>query len=172
MLVKDIYPGTGSSFPENFTNINGILYFTAKDVNNEFALWKSDGTVAGTMVVQNFQSASYLPSPITISGNNLFLIAPENGVLQLFAATISAPPSADHFRTKVSGNWNDINTWESSPDNINWYPATLTPDFNANTITILNGHTVTVTANVTIDQTTINPGGSVIVNSGVILTVK
>lgn len=83
-------------------------------------------------------------------------------------------PSAitDYFRTKQSGNWNDVATWESSPDGTTWSAATATPDFNANTINILNGHAVTVTANLTIDQTTINSGGAVIVNPGIVLTIN
>jgi len=84
------------------------------------------------------------------------------------------PPSlaTDYFRTKTSGNWNNISTWESSTDNANWHAATLTPDFNANTISILNGHAVTVTANVIVDQLVINPGSTVSINTGVVFTVK
>lgn len=75
-----------------------------------------------------------------------------------------------YFRTRQSGNWNDINTWEFSP--VSDFssgvisPATQTPDFNSNTITIQNGHTVTVTANVTVDQTIVNNGGAITINNG------
>ena len=78
----------------------------------------------------------------------------------------------DFFRTKQSGNWNNTNTWESSADATTWGAATLTPDFNSNTITVLNSHTVTITANATIDQTTINSGGAVVVNPNIVLTVN
>lgn len=76
------------------------------------------------------------------------------------------------FRTRATGNWNDINTWECSPDNVNFSNATVTPDFNSNTITIRNTHTVTITANLTIDQTTINSGGAVIVNPNIVLILN
>lgn len=76
----------------------------------------------------------------------------------------------DHFRTKQSGNWNDVNTWESSPDNSTWSAATITPDFNSNTITIQPPHVVTATAHVTIDQTTIL--GVVVIDPNVVLTVN
>ncbi len=84
-----------------------------------------------------------------------------------FALTNVFPSSiTDYFRTKASGNWNDVNTWESSADNINWHAATLTPDSGANTVTVLNTHIVTVTANVIADQLTVNNGGGITVNSG------
>lgn len=80
--------------------------------------------------------------------------------------------STDHFRSKASGNWNSIATWESSANGIDWQPATLTPDFNANTITIMSGHVVQVTANVTVDQVVVRTGASVTVNTGVQFTIK
>src|SRR5207244_2887708 len=33
------------------TNVNGTLFFVAEDGSNDYALWKSDGTSAGTVVV-------------------------------------------------------------------------------------------------------------------------
>ncbi len=60
-MVRDIYPGTfppdfmggegNSSDPQNLTNINGTLYFTANDGVHGRELWKSDGTAAGTSMV-------------------------------------------------------------------------------------------------------------------------
>lgn len=89
-----------------------------------------------------------------------------------FQVQCSSPSAAtDYFRTRASGNWNSTATWESSADGINWQAATLTPDFNANSISILNGHAVVVTANVTVDQLTIKPSASVSVSSGVKFTV-
>ncbi|MBS4041247.1 MAG: T9SS type A sorting domain-containing protein [Flavobacteriales bacterium] len=70
--------------------------------------------------------------------------------------TVSA--ASDYFRSKQSGNWNDIATWESSSDNVSWINATLTPTFNANSISVLNSHEVTITASVTIDQVVIHNG--------------
>jgi len=80
--------------------------------------------------------------------------------------------ATDYFRTHTSGNWNSIATWESSPDNISWHAATLTPDFNANAITIQNGNSVVVSTPVTVNKLTIRPGGSVLVDSGIKFTVE
>ena len=70
----------------------------------------------------------------------------------------------DYFRSRATGNWNAIATWESSPDNNNWINATLTPNSAANTISIRNGHTVTLTTSVTVDQVIIETGG-ILVNA-------
>jgi hypothetical protein len=64
--------------------------------------------------------------------------------------------NTDSFRSKTSGDWGNVGTWESSHDGTTWFNATLTPDNNANTITVQTGHTVTVTANVSEDQLTVN----------------
>jgi hypothetical protein len=68
--------------------------------------------------------------------------------------------NTDLFRTKQTGNWNDVATWESSPDGSTWIAATLTPDSAANTITVRAGHTVDVTADVTVDQVVIASGAT------------
>jgi predicted extracellular nuclease len=87
-------------------------------------------------------------------------------------ACAAASAATDYFRTRASGNWNSVATWESSADNISWHAATLTPDFNANTIHVLNGHAVVVTAGVTVDQLYINPGCILTVNTGVNFIVQ
>lgn len=72
---------------------------------------------------------------------------------------IAASSATDYFRSLVTGNWNTAATWESSPDNLVWQAATLVPDFNANTVYIRNGHTVTASTAITIDQVEIESGG-------------
>jgi hypothetical protein len=73
--------------------------------------------------------------------------------------------SSDYFRSKQSGNWESKSTWEQSSNNINWVPAFSVPNFNANTVTTQSGHTVSITASLTIDQLEINSGSKVIYQS-------
>ncbi len=132
-------------------------------------------TVAGTGTA-NFSGDGGLataaqlnsPSDVYIYSTSVYIADVVNRRIRQVLNAASVIPSniTDYFRSVVSGNWNSTSTWESSTDNVTYHPATLTPDFNANLITILNLDTVTVTANVTIDQTTINSGGVVTVNSG------
>jgi ELWxxDGT repeat protein len=93
VLVKDIYPGSSvigvghgnhqilapnSSFPSWLTNFNGALYFTANDGIHGTALWRSDGTAAGTVLV-------YDVNP-TGGTSNTWDLTDVNGTL-FFAAT-------------------------------------------------------------------------------------
>jgi ELWxxDGT repeat protein len=48
VMVTDIQSGSGELRPEQFTNVNGTLYF-AGDQPSGRGLWKSDGTEAGTV---------------------------------------------------------------------------------------------------------------------------
>lgn len=70
----------------------------------------------------------------------------------------SAP--TDYFRSTTTGFWNSATSWESSADNNNWINATLIPSSTANTITIRNGHTITINSNVSADQLTIESGAT------------
>ena len=56
--VKDIRPGSDDSFPDNLTNVNGTLFFTANNGINGIELWKSDGTEAGTLMVKDVLAGS------------------------------------------------------------------------------------------------------------------
>jgi len=51
-MVKDIYNDSRDSLPQNLTNVNGILYFTAVDGIHGKELWKSNGTADGTVLVK------------------------------------------------------------------------------------------------------------------------
>jgi autotransporter-associated beta strand protein len=100
------------------------------------------------------------PASVTIGGSGIAAgstatLAITSGQLILHIAADSTQ-STDYFRSKASGNWNAVGTWQSSHDNTSWIDATATPDSSANTITIQSGHSVDVAAAVNIDQTVIN----------------
>ncbi|MFA9391982.1 MAG: hypothetical protein ACERKD_19390 [Prolixibacteraceae bacterium] len=87
--------------------------------------------------------------------------------------TSSTSSATDYFRSRINGNWGTAATWQSSADgSTNWITSTLVPTSAANSITILNSHTVTVTANASADQMTIDAGGQVTINNGNILTIE
>jgi len=79
-----------------------------------------------------------------------------------------------NFRSITTGNWGTATTWERDADSNGSYeesPSTLSPSSTDGTIIIQNTHNVTATANVTVDETTINSGGTLTVGSGATLTV-
>jgi hypothetical protein len=68
------------------------------------------------------------------------------------------------YRSKASGNWNSISTWEKY-NGTSWIAATVTPTSSDGVITIQNGHAVSVTANVTVDEVTVDAGGTLTITS-------
>lgn len=62
VVVKDIR-SSGGSYPSNFVNVNGLLYFTANNGTNGTELWRSDGTDAGTFLVKDIYAGTSNSSP-------------------------------------------------------------------------------------------------------------
>ena len=54
-IVKDIEPGSGSSYISNITAANGKIFFTATTFVNGTEPWVSDGTDAGTHIFKRFK---------------------------------------------------------------------------------------------------------------------
>src|SRR5207244_6758749 len=72
-----VKPGTAESHPENLTNVNGTLFFSAYDPAHGFELWKSDGTAGGTVQVKDIEpgSAGSFPVSLTNVNGTLFFVA-------------------------------------------------------------------------------------------------
>jgi hypothetical protein len=82
-------------------------------------------------------------------------------------ATTTVTPSnsfsnpTDYYRSynslpATSGVWSAATTWQSSPDNATWQPATTAPTSASKGITIQSGYTVTVNSAVSLDKTTVS----------------
>ena len=65
-LLKDINPGSGDGYPDDFASVDGILYFSAFDVAHGIELWRSDGTAAGTYMVKDINPGSAHSVPYNI----------------------------------------------------------------------------------------------------------
>ncbi len=62
-MLKDIKPGKASSNAAELVTINKELYFRAQDEANGYELWKSDGTEAGTVLVNNIREGALGSDP-------------------------------------------------------------------------------------------------------------
>lgn len=57
--IRDINSGTGGSYPSEFTELNGKLYFTANEGKHGYELWvTTDGTSATTKLVKDIRPGS------------------------------------------------------------------------------------------------------------------
>lgn len=160
-LGSDITTGLGTgAHPLTFTNQtipNNTTYYYW--ITTDVAI---DATTSRTLNVSAWDTNNF-----TVNGTKAG--SASAGGTQTITAFASL--STDYFRSNGTGNWGTAGTWQSSHNNSNWATATSTPTNAANTITIRNGHTVTVAASVSTDQTTIDSGGQVNVSSGQTLTI-
>ncbi|MCP4643353.1 MAG: hypothetical protein GY851_23100 [bacterium] len=70
-LLKDCYPGPGSSAPSELTVVDGTLYFAAERVGGKRELWRSDGTAEGTYAVPG--AVGYGPEELAVYQNRLLM---------------------------------------------------------------------------------------------------
>lgn len=75
-LVKDINAGAMPSNPSSLPNVNGTLFFTAREDVHGRELWKSDGTEAGAVLVANLAPGSEGSNVggLTAAGDNLYFM--------------------------------------------------------------------------------------------------
>jgi hypothetical protein len=90
----------------------------------------------------------------------------------LFCILSLALQAQNNYRTRASGDWNNPTVWQvENPVNV-WTVATSAPDFNVNNIQVRSGHTITITANITLDQLVVRDGGRLFINDGVEVTLN
>ena len=80
------------------------------------------------------------------------------------ATTTSAPVA--YYRSIASGDWNTPANWESSSDNMNWINAISAPTFLDNSINVRTGNKLDITSTLSLDNLTIDAGGTIEVIGG------
>ncbi len=142
--------GSGAALGNGFVvyNSNAVANFAAGSV-----------TVTGlspgiTYTVSLFEYAVTVPCYITTAVAST----------QMTGATSVTQPT-DLFRSRATGDWANVNTWESSSNGgASWVNADLSPTSSSAGINIQAGHTVDIKNPVTIDQVTIS--GTVTLSNG------
>lgn len=157
----------------NYSNVTtrGIYYSTT----NGFA----DGD--GTPVSQSgtFGAEAFTVNVGSLSSNTTYYYkafatnaAGTSYTSQGTFTTAYVSSAGDYYRTIATGDWGTISIWESSPDGINWYPATASPDYQSLGILIQTGTSVTVTSNITIDQCTMESGAGMTVSNNATVSLN
>jgi len=79
VMLKDINQGSsmgGNSYLRSFFAFNNELYFSAYEDATDRELWKTDGTVAGTVIVKDINpSGASNPKEFAILNNELYFVA-------------------------------------------------------------------------------------------------
>ncbi|MBL7913520.1 MAG: T9SS type A sorting domain-containing protein [Bacteroidia bacterium] len=114
MMLKDINPGnTSGSYPIDFKEINGTLFFTAVTSNEGRELWRSDGTNGGTYLVKDIIPGSvggFSASSQFIYDTHYFNVVWQNGSDFYFTANNNASVPGGSYT-------NDIELWKSDGTN-------------------------------------------------------
>ena len=88
----------------------------------------------------------------------------------LFNTHVSSAAASGDYRSSATGNWNAATSWEKY-NGASWAAAIAAPTSADGVITIQNGHTITVTANVTVDEVTVDAGGALTISTAKTLTI-
>jgi ELWxxDGT repeat protein len=122
-LVKDIHPGQKDSNPSQFAAIAGPLFqgllFSADDGTRGQELWRSDGTMPGTVLVKDINPGPSGSSPTGLLGVRA----------RAYLAADDGPPPAGHGPELWSTDGTDYGTVlvrDTSPGGAGSYPALLT----------------------------------------------
>jgi ELWxxDGT repeat protein len=117
-LLKEIYPGTESSYPESYVFTNNTLFFVARQESfNDREVWKSDGTPVGTVIVKNLQpifGGGSSPYELTACNNKLFFTPSQPGDASGSEPWISDGSNAGTFRLKDINNYTQYSTNEQN----------------------------------------------------------
>jgi hypothetical protein len=89
----------------------------------------------------------------------------QRGLLRSAPNVIGAYAST-YYRSTASGAWSQLGVWEQSQDQTVWAPANFPPDAYSAGVTVQAGHTVNVDATTTTSRTSVQAGGTLIVDAG------
>lgn len=93
VLVKDINGTTTTLTPSNLTAAGSLLFYTASDATNGMELWKSDGTVSGTVLVKDIwpgSSGSGVSNLTNVNGTLFFTASDPTNSFELWKSDGSA----------------------------------------------------------------------------------
>ncbi|MBI2429816.1 MAG: hypothetical protein HYV29_13680, partial [Ignavibacteriales bacterium] len=175
--VNSEHPSINSTYIDPTNNVNrywqsinsGNLAFTTYNVTFTFLNpGDLDATGTETSFRMNLYNGSIWDS--TTAGTRTTTTNQATGVTSLGTYVVGLQVTSGAYRSAQTGNWNVTSTWQRF-NGVSWVAAVATPSSTDGLITIRNGHTVSVTANVSIDQTVIDAGGIVSITGTTVLTI-
>lgn len=104
-------------------------------------------------------------------GYQFYCQVTENGACNVLTEAVQFVLTTDRFfRTRATGDWTNVTTWEMATSAAGpWSPTCTYPLFdNSDYIHILNGHVVTVDQDVVVDEVVIETGGTISITSNIL----
>jgi ELWxxDGT repeat protein len=83
-LLGNLNPTPFHSNPNQLVSVGEETYFTASTAGGTTALWKTDGTTAGTTLVKDFADPAHQPQSLTNVGGTLFFTNYDEGGYELW----------------------------------------------------------------------------------------
>ncbi len=141
----------------------------------DYALYVSENEKPFSIYQSGITDTSFIFRRSTGYNYRFFTIATDNTgnqepVKNKGEVTVVSPGN-EYYRSIMTGNWNNISTWQSSVDSINWIAASIIPTNAARNITIRRTDSIVVINDLTTDNTVVEPGGTLSVAAGSTLTV-
>jgi len=107
-LVKDIWPGSNTSYPSELRNLKGTLFFRANDGTNGDELWRSDGTEAGTYLAADIaNTGGSALKHLTIVDSRLFMVGADDLHGSELWTVADAEPGATVMQATINGPYSN-----------------------------------------------------------------
>ena len=173
ITARDVYDNFVSSDNGTLFSLSGSCSTLVWDGSGDGAF----STDAVDLEVSTVNGTASIPTKcLAAEGDKGVVLVASNTVTHLTYSSlpIDLDVQTDAYRTRASGLWYDVSTWERYDSSVgvsNWVLATHAPAYTNGVISILPAHAVTVTADMLVDQVHVESGGQLAVVSGVTLTV-
>ncbi len=196
-IIADLVPGDittpAAVAGESSTELSWVnpscfdeIMIVAKEGSEETTLPEGDGSAyafdpifgtPGTEFGEGFVVFRGDMSPVTVEGlmsdiTYYYTFYARKGSNWSAGVTISATNVSAfnlQYRSAATGLWSDASTWEVSNDGgTTWGAATSSPTADNADITIRNGHEVTLSEDISLDQTVVETGATLTITAGLI----
>lgn len=160
-----------------FTTVTDFIVQRKTDDRDAIIKWNPVENADGYIIKYGIAPDKLYNNFMVYDADSIAIQSLNHGVQYYFSVT-AFDNGTDYYRaigeirSYQSGSWNDLNTWEQS-DGTTWiHPASVSPSLSDKPVTILEGDTITVTANDSVQHLTVAYGGTLAISKNTTFHVK